>query len=191
MTIRENIGLGKLGATDEEIEAAAKRARIHDFIMSLPSAYHTLVGERGSRLSGGQRQRLAVARALLRDPSILILDEATSALDAETEREILDELDEVTSDKTVISITHRLALAMRADKIYVVDRGEIVESGTHDDLMECRGLYRKLFEDQNQIILAAMSNGHFKDGSLTASSEDGRNGSTRPAPLQSASTDVT
>jgi ATP-binding cassette subfamily B protein len=191
MTIRENIGLGKLGATDEEIEAAAKRARIHDFIMSLPSAYHTLVGERGSRLSGGQRQRLAVARALLRDPSILILDEATSALDAETEREILDELDEVTSDKTVISITHRLALAMRADKIYVVDRGEIVESGTHDDLMECRGLYRKLFEDQNQIILAAMSNGHFKDGSLAASSEDGRNGSTRPAPLQSASTDVT
>jgi len=110
MTIRENIGLGKLGATDDEIITAAKRARIHEFIMSLPSGYHTLVGERGSRLSGGQRQRIAVARALLRNPSILILDEATSALDAETEREILEELDEVTRDKTVISITHRLAL---------------------------------------------------------------------------------
>jgi ABC-type multidrug transport system fused ATPase/permease subunit len=191
MTIRENIGLGKLGATDDEIEAAAKRARIHDFIMSLPSGYHTLVGERGSRLSGGQRQRLAVARALLRDPSILILDEATSALDAETEREILDELDEVTRDKTVISITHRLALAMRADKIYVVDRGEIVESGTHDELMAAGGVYHKLFEDQNQIILATMSNGHFKGDGLATSSEDGRNGSASGAPLQSASTDLT
>ncbi|MFN0069935.1 MAG: ABC transporter transmembrane domain-containing protein [Chloroflexota bacterium] len=157
MTIRENIGLGKLGASDEEIEAAAQRARIHEFILTLPSGYHTLVGERGSRLSGGQRQRLAVARALLRNPSILILDEATSALDAETEREILDELDEVTQDKTVISITHRLALAMRADRIYVVDQGEIVEDGTHNELMVKQGLYRKLFEDQNQLILAAIS----------------------------------
>ncbi len=160
MTIRENIGLGKLGATDEEIITAAKRARIHEFIMSLPSGYHTLVGERGSRLSGGQRQRIAVARALLRNPSILILDEATSALDAETEREILEELDEVTRDKTVISITHRLALAMRADRIYVVDRGEIAESGTHAELMVNGGVYRKLFDDQNQIIIAAMTNGH-------------------------------
>jgi len=160
MTIRENIGLGKLGATDDEIITAAKRARIHEFIMSLPSGYHTLVGERGSRLSGGQRQRIAVARALLRNPSILILDEATSALDAETEREILEELDEVTRDKTVISITHRLALAMRADRIYVVDRGEIAESGTHAELMVNGGVYRKLFDDQNQIIIAAMTNGH-------------------------------
>lgn len=156
MSIRENIGLGKLGASDEEIEAAAKAARIHDFIVSLPAGYHTLVGERGSRLSGGQRQRLAVARALLRNPSILILDEATSALDAETEREILEELDEVTKDKTTISITHRLALAMRAQRIYVIDGGRIVEEGTHDELMERNGLYRKLFEDQNELILASL-----------------------------------
>jgi ABC-type multidrug transport system fused ATPase/permease subunit len=191
MTIRENIGLGKLGATDEEIETAAKCARIHDFIMSLPSGYHTLVGERGSRLSGGQRQRLAVARALLRDPSILILDEATSALDAETEREILDELDEVTQDKTVISITHRLALAMRADTIYVVDGGRIVESGTHDELMERHGTYRKLFDDQNQIILSAFENGHFKDAVPDSAPADGRNGSASAAPLQSATIDPT
>jgi ATP-binding cassette, subfamily B, bacterial MsbA len=189
MTIRENIGLGKLGATDEEIEAAAKRARIHEYIMSLPSGYHTLVGERGSRLSGGQRQRLAVARALLRDPSILILDEATSALDAETEREILDELDEVTQDKTVISITHRLALAMRADKIYVVDRGEIVESGTHDELMERRGVYRKLFEDQNQIILTAIADGHL-NGHGQESDENGRNGPASTTPVSTASTEL-
>jgi ABC-type multidrug transport system fused ATPase/permease subunit len=157
MTIRENIGLGRLGATDDEIEAAARSARIHDFILSLPAGYHTLVGERGSRMSGGQRQRIAVARALLRNPSILILDEATSALDAETEREILDELDEVTRDKTTISITHRLALAMRADRIYVVDRGRIAEHGTHDELMERGGIYRKLFEEQNELILSSLS----------------------------------
>jgi ABC-type multidrug transport system fused ATPase/permease subunit len=175
MSIRENIGLGKLGATDEEIEAAAKRARIHNFIMSLPSGYHTLVGERGSRLSGGQRQRLAVARALLRNPSILILDEATSALDAETEREILDELEESTRDKTVISVTHRLTLAMRCDRIFVVDQGEIVEAGTHAELMLRKGVYRKLFEDQNHIILEAMSNGHGLGNGVKESTESDQN----------------
>ncbi|HEX3247189.1 MAG TPA: ABC transporter ATP-binding protein [Chloroflexota bacterium] len=175
MSIRENIGLGKLGATDEEIEAAAKRARIHNFIMSLPSGYHTLVGERGSRLSGGQRQRLAVARALLRNPSILILDEATSALDAETEREILDELEESTRDKTVISVTHRLTLAMRCDRIFVVDQGEIVEAGTHAELMLRKGVYRKLFEDQNHIILEAMSNGHGLDNGVRETTESDQN----------------
>jgi ABC-type multidrug transport system fused ATPase/permease subunit len=154
-TIRENIALGKLGATDEEIVEAAKAARLHDFIMTLPSGYDTIIGERGSRLSGGQRQRLAIARALLRNAPILILDEATSALDAETEAEILDELDEVTKGKTTISVTHRLALAMRADKIYVLDDGRIVESGTHDELLAHCGLYKKLFEDQNEYLLQA------------------------------------
>lgn len=153
MTIRENIGLGRLDATDEEVVLAAKKARIHDHIMSLPAGYHTLVGERGSRLSGGQRQRIAVARAILRNPTILILDEATSALDAETEREILDELDEVTRGITTVSITHRFALAMRADRIYVVEHGEIIEEGTHDELMARGGLYRRLFDEQNQLIL--------------------------------------
>jgi ATP-binding cassette, subfamily B, bacterial len=153
MTIRENIAMGKPDATDEEIVAAAKKAHIHDFIMTLPAGYDTIVGERGTRLSGGQRQRLAIARALLRDAPILILDEATSALDAETEHEILQELTEATRGKTTISITHRLALAMRADRIYVLDKGRIVESGSHDELMAHGGLYKKLFEDQNQFLL--------------------------------------
>jgi subfamily B ATP-binding cassette protein MsbA len=152
-TVHDNIRMGKLGATDDEIVAAAKAACIHDFIMSLPAGYDTVVGERGSRFSGGQRQRLAIARALLRNAPILILDEATSALDAETEHEILEELAAVTAGKTVISITHRLALAMRSDVIYVLDRGKIVESGTHDELLTHHGLYRKLFEDQNEALL--------------------------------------
>src|SRR5262249_11309036 len=109
--------------------------------------------ERGARFSGGQRQRMAIARALLRDAPILILDEATSALDAETEHEILEELASVTAGKTVISITHRLALAMRSDVIYVLDQGRIVQCGTHDELLAQPGLYRKLFEDQNDSLL--------------------------------------
>jgi subfamily B ATP-binding cassette protein MsbA len=152
-TIRDNIAMGKLGATDDEVVEAAKAARLHDFVMTLPAGYSSMIGERGSRLSGGQRQRLAIARALLRGAPILILDEATSALDAETEHEILDELATVTAGKTVISITHRLALAMRCDVIYVLDQGRIVESGTHEELLAKRGLYRKLFEDQNEALL--------------------------------------
>lgn len=152
-TVRDNIGMGKIGATDDEVVAAAKAARLHDFIMSLPAGYDTIVGERGSRFSGGQRQRLAIARALLRGAPILILDEATSALDAETEHQILEELAAVTRGKTVISITHRLALAMRSDIIYVLDQGRIVESGSHDELLAHHGLYRRLFEDQNESLL--------------------------------------
>jgi ATP-binding cassette, subfamily B, bacterial len=152
-TVRDNIRMGKLEATDDEIVAASKAACLHEFIMSLPAGYDTMVGERGNRFSGGQRQRLAIARALLRDAPILILDEATSALDAETEHEILEELSAVTAGKTVISITHRLALAMRSDVIYVLDQGKIVESGNHDQLLEHHGLYRKLFEDQNEALL--------------------------------------
>jgi ABC-type multidrug transport system fused ATPase/permease subunit len=145
--------MGKLGATDEEVVDAAKAARLHDFIVTLPAGYGTMIGERGSRLSGGQRQRLAIARALLRGAPILILDEATSALDAETEHEILEELANATAGKTVISITHRLALAMRCDVIYVLDKGRIVQSGTHEELLAQPGLYRKLFEDQNEALL--------------------------------------
>jgi subfamily B ATP-binding cassette protein MsbA len=152
-SVRENIAMGKLGATDDEIVAAAKAACLHEFIMSLPAGYDTVVGERGSRFSGGQRQRLAIARALLRDAPILILDEATSALDAETEHEILEELAGATRGKTVISITHRLALAMRSDIIHVLDHGRIVETGTHETLMEHGGLYRKLFDDQNDALI--------------------------------------
>jgi ABC-type multidrug transport system fused ATPase/permease subunit len=145
--------MGKLDATDDEIVAASKAACLHGFVMTLPAGYDTMVGERGGRFSGGQRQRLAIARALLRNAPILILDEATSALDAETEHEILEELAAVTAGKTVISITHRLALAMRSDVIYVLDQGKIVESGTPEELLEHHGLYRKLFEDQNETLL--------------------------------------
>jgi ABC-type multidrug transport system fused ATPase/permease subunit len=173
-TVRDNIGMGKLEATDDEIVAAGKAACIHDFIMSLPAGYDTVIGERGSRFSGGQRQRLAIARALLRNAPILILDEATSALDAETEHEILEELAQVTAGKTVISITHRLALAMRSDMIYVLDQGRIVETGTHDELLTQHGLYRKLFEDQNEALLQS---GLIPTARMGANGEQHENGS--------------
>lgn len=152
-TILDNIRLGRLDASDAEVIEATKGARLHDFVVGLPTGYDTLVGERGWRLSGGQRQRIAIARALLRNSPILILDEATSALDAETEAEILAELDEVTRDKTVISITHRLGLAIKSDKICVLQAGRIVQQGSHEELIHRDGLYRKLFEDQNRELV--------------------------------------
>lgn len=147
-TVRENIAHGKTGATDVEILAAAKAAQLHTFIEGLPSGYDTVLGERGVRMSGGQRQRLAIARALIRKPGILILDEATSALDSHTEREILDTLNTVAVGRTVISITHRLAIAAAADRIYVLDHGRLVEEGTHADLVKSGGLYSKLYQEQ-------------------------------------------
>ncbi len=193
-TVRDNISMGKLGASDEEVVAAGKAACLHDFIMSLPAGYDTIVGERGSRFSGGQRQRLAIARALLRNAPILILDEATSALDAETEHEILEELAAVTAGKTVISITHRLALAMRSDIIYVLDQGRIVESGDHDALLSQHGLYRKLFEDQNEALLesglvptarmGATGNGSTNGEAGHSPTDDpAGTGSSRPVPV--------
>jgi ATP-binding cassette subfamily B protein len=152
-TILENIRLGRLEATDDEVIEAARQARLHDFIMTLPAGYDTLVGERGGRLSGGQKQRISIARALLRNSPILILDEATSSLDAETESQILAELDEVTRGKTVISITHRLGLAIKSDRIYVLQAGRVVQMGSHEELIRQDGLYRKLFEDQNRELM--------------------------------------
>ena len=157
-TILENIRLGRLDASDDEVVDAARGARLHNFITSLPAGYDTLVGERGSRLSGGQKQRVAIARALLRNSPILILDEATSALDAETESQILAELDEVTVGKTVISITHRLGLAIKSDTICVLQDGRIVQQGSHEELIGQPGLYRKLFEDQNRDLLERSAN---------------------------------
>jgi ATP-binding cassette subfamily B protein len=151
-TLRQNIELGRVGATDAEIVAAAKAARLETYIASLPAGYDTVVGEGGVRMSGGQRQRLAIARALLRDPRILILDEATSSLDAQTEREILETLALVEKGRTTISITHRLSLAARADWIFVLDQGQIVEQGTHDQLSGAGGLYQRLCEDQSRHI---------------------------------------
>jgi ATP-binding cassette, subfamily B, bacterial len=143
-SIFENIRLGNLAASMQEVESAARAAEIHDFVVSLPGGYETMVGERGSQLSGGQRQRIAIARALVRDPSILILDEATSALDYATEASILNTLRTVSRGRTVIQVTHRLASVIDADQIVILDRGKVIEEGIHQDLIERGEHYVKL-----------------------------------------------
>lgn len=145
-SLRENIRMGYLEATDEQIEAAAKAAEIHDFIISLPQGYDTLAGERGGHLSGGQKQRIALARALVRDPAILILDEATSSLDSISEAGILATIEQLAKDRTVIAITHRLTQAVRADVIFVIDNGQLVAAGRHSDLIKQGGLYAALWQ---------------------------------------------
>ena len=147
-TIAENIAYGKPHATRAEIVAAARAAHAHEFILRLPHGYDSLVGERGQGLSGGERQRISIARALLIDPRILILDEATSAVDTETEKEIQKALDNLVQGRTTIAIAHRLSTLRKADRLVVMDRGEIVEVGPHDDLMEQRGAYWRLYEAQ-------------------------------------------
>lgn len=148
-SIRENIAYGRPGATEEEIREAARRAHCEEFILRFPEAYDTLVGERGVQLSGGQRQRIALARAFLRDPAILILDEATSALDAESEMLIQQALESLLVGRTAIIIAHRLATVRRCDRIYVMESGNVVESGTHEDLiLRDGGRYRRLAEMQ-------------------------------------------
>jgi ATP-binding cassette, subfamily B, bacterial len=148
MSIRENIRLGKEDASDKEVEAAAKKAEIHRFIMSLPQRYDTVVGERGDTLSGGQRQRMAIARAIVRDPSILLLDEATSALDQTTEAAINRTLLKVAKGRTMIFSTHRLTSVIDMDEIIVISNGRAVERGSHAELMKANGLYRRLWDDQ-------------------------------------------
>jgi len=144
-SIRENIAYGKLTADNDEIIQAAQRANAHQFIMSFPEGYDTIVGERGVKLSGGQRQRIAIARALLKNPSILILDEATSSLDSESERLVQEALEELMKNRTSIIIAHRLSTIRDADKIIVVEKGKIIESGSHDELINNEhGLYRYL-----------------------------------------------
>jgi ABC-type multidrug transport system fused ATPase/permease subunit len=144
-TIRENIAYGRPDASDEIIEAAARKANAHDFISSFPQGYETVVGERGIQLSGGQRQRIAIARAVLKDPAILILDEATSALDSESERLVQDALDQLMKGRTSIVIAHRLSTVRDADRILVLDKGRVLESGTHDELIaDVGGLYHSL-----------------------------------------------
>ena len=147
-TVRENIAYGKPGATNEELVAAARRANIHDFVMSLPKGYDTLVGERGARLSGGQKQRVAIARVFLRNPRILILDEATSALDNESERAIQLSLEELSRGRTTLVIAHRLSTIRNADLIAVVEHGRVVEQGTHDSLLAKGGTYARYYEMQ-------------------------------------------
>ncbi|MBV8081373.1 MAG: ABC transporter ATP-binding protein [Candidatus Eremiobacteraeota bacterium] len=147
-TIEENIRYGRLDATPAEIEAAAKLANAHEFISRMPAGYATLVGSRGLRLSGGERQRIAIARAILRDPRILILDEATSSLDAHSEALIGEALDHLLVGRTTFIIAHRLSTIRRATMILVLDEGRIVEHGTHDDLIRLSGLYASLYERQ-------------------------------------------
>jgi len=147
-TVLENLRYGTPSATLEEVEEAARRAQIHDVIASLPEGYHTVVGERGYRFSAGERQRLAIARAILRNPRILILDEATSSLDSESERRVQEALEPLCEGRTTLVIAHRLATIRDADLIVVVDRGRIVERGTHDELMANRALYAWLWRVQ-------------------------------------------
>jgi ATP-binding cassette subfamily B protein len=147
-TIRYNIAYGRAGATEDEIVAAARDAQIHDFILSLPEGYETAVGERGLKLSGGEKQRVGIARTLLKDPPILLLDEATSALDSDTEAEIKEALARAGQGRTVLTIAHRLSTIAEADLIVVLEAGEVVERGTHDQLLARQGRYAQLWNRQ-------------------------------------------
>jgi subfamily B ATP-binding cassette protein MsbA len=159
-TVQANIAYGSATATRAQVEAAARAANAEPFIAQLPQGYDTVLGERGTRLSGGQRQRIAIARALLRDPPILILDEATSALDTESERLVQQAIDRLMAERTVLVIAHRLATVRDADEIVVLDAGRVVQRGSHEQLFRSGGLYRRLydlqFRDQEPALAAEL-----------------------------------
>ena len=152
-TVRDNIAYGAPKASHDAVEDAARTAEAHEFIESLPLGYETIVGERGQKLSGGQRQRLSLARALLTDSPVLILDEATSAVDNETEAAIQRSLARIAHDRTMVVIAHRLSTITNADKIYVIDRGRVAESGTHQYLIDDDGIYQGLWNVQTGIAV--------------------------------------
>ena len=147
-TIKNNISYAKSNATNEEIIAAAKFSYSHEFIDKLPNKYETIIGENGIRLSGGEKQRLSIARAMIKKSPIILLDEATSSLDAETESKIQEALKVLTKDKTTIVIAHRLSTILNSDQIYVIDSGNVVANGKHDELLKNSGLYKNFYEKQ-------------------------------------------
>jgi ATP-binding cassette subfamily B protein/subfamily B ATP-binding cassette protein MsbA len=151
-TIAQNISFGTPSASQEDIEAACKSAQAQGFIESLDDGYDTLVGERGFRLSGGQRQRLSLARAILRNPELLILDEATSALDSQSERLVQEAIERFESNHSVLVIAHRLSTIMRADQILVLDSGRVIERGTHKSLLAAGGVYRSMWMHQESEV---------------------------------------
>lgn len=150
-SVKANIAYGTFSATQEEIEAAARKAYAHRFVVKMPKGYDTVIGDRGFRLSGGERQRLAIARAILKNPPVLILDEATSQLDSESEKFVQEALDDLMKGRTVIAIAHRLSTIKKADKIVVLDKGHIVGQGPHDELLKTCALYKRLYETQFQV----------------------------------------
>jgi ABC-type multidrug transport system fused ATPase/permease subunit len=147
-TVLNNIRYGKQSANLDKIRAAAEAANALEFIENLPGKFNTIVGEKGARLSGGQKQRISIARAILKNPDILILDEATSALDTESEKKVQDAIDNLVKDRTVIVIAHRLSTIIKADKIMVLEKGKTVESGTHEELLSINGKYKQLYNIQ-------------------------------------------
>jgi len=167
-TVRGNLLYGRPAATDEELEAAARAANIYDRIAELPDGFDTVVGERGYKLSGGEKQRLAIARVILKDPRILILDEATSSLDTTSERLVQSALEPLMQGRTTIAIAHRLSTILKADVIFVLDRGRVVERGTHDELLQVGGLYARLYEQQ---FRGGLVEAEFEDGVILASGE--------------------
>jgi ATP-binding cassette, subfamily B, bacterial len=154
-SVADNLRFAKPDATDEELVAAAKAAQIHDHLAALPDGYDTVVGERGYRFSGGEKQRLAIARAVLRNPPILVLDEATSALDTQTEQAVQEAIDTVSAGRTTITIAHRLSTIRDADEILVLDQGEIVERGSHEELLAHGGFYAALVNRDADMVTAA------------------------------------
>ena len=145
-TVKENILYGKLDATDQELEDAAKKANAHDFIVDLENGYETIVGEKGAKLSGGERQRIAIARAILKNPKILVLDEATSSLDNRSEALIQEAVEKLMEGRTTFIVAHRLSTIHKADQIIVLEKGRVVETGQHEELMNNKNLYYNLYK---------------------------------------------
>ncbi len=151
-TIANNIRFGRPEASMEDVIAAAKKACCHDFIMGLPDGYETVVGEGGATLSGGEKQRIAIARAIMKNAPIIILDEATANVDPENEKELTQAIENLTKEKTIIMIAHRLKTVRHADQIVVIDKGKIVQQGKHDELMEQDGIYKNFVSGRKQAV---------------------------------------